>query len=156
MLFCPSRPPSLPLIISTGPCLCYPDINSTSYLLWANPYRSFSVVGRCLHTQSTSTAIRLPIMRRGVLIFIIVNVLIIAFLVHSVFTLLTLLVEDGAADAIHRSDIPAPNSTLIDNREQLIPKIIHQTYIDENIPLAWQSAQKSCQDLHRDYEYKVR
>lgn len=94
-------------------------------------------------------------MRRGVIIFILVNVLILSFLVRSVFTLLTLLVEDASADAIHRSDIPSPNSSLIETRPQLIPKIIHQTYINESIPDRWIQPQQSCIDLHPDYEYKV-
>jgi inositol phosphorylceramide mannosyltransferase catalytic subunit len=95
-------------------------------------------------------------MRRGLLIFLLINFLIIAFLVRSVFTLLSLLVEDASADAIHRSEIPAPNSPLIDSRPQLIPKIIHQTYVNESIPEHWREAQQSCIDLHEDYEYKVR
>lgn len=95
-------------------------------------------------------------MRRGLVIFLVVNLLIIAFLVHSVFTLLSLLIEDGANDAIHRAELPAPNSPLIDGRPQLIPKIIHQTYINESVPGHWREAQRSCIDLHEDYEYKVR
>ncbi|MCJ1363276.1 hypothetical protein MMC16_002383 [Acarospora aff. strigata] len=94
-------------------------------------------------------------MRRALLIFLLVNVFIIAFLIHSCFTLLTLLLEDGAKDAIHRAEIPAPNSPLIHGRPQLIPKIIHQTYINESIPEKWLEAQKSCLDLHEDYEYKL-
>lgn len=94
-------------------------------------------------------------MRRGLAIFLIINALVIAFLVRSVFTLLTLLIEDGSADAIHRAEIPAPNSFLIDNLPQLIPKIIHQTYVNDTIPEHWREAQRSCIDLHEDYEYKV-
>ena len=94
-------------------------------------------------------------MRRGVVIFLVINCLIIAFLVRSVFTLLTLLVEDASNDAIHRSEIPAPNSPVIDSRPQVIPKIIHQTYKNESIPLHWKPAQKSCLELHEDYEYMV-
>ena len=94
-------------------------------------------------------------MRRGLAIFITINCLIIIFLIRSVFTLLTLLVEDGSADAIHSADIPPPDSPRINDRPQLIPKIIHQTYIDENVPERWREAQKSCVDLHEDYEYYV-
>ena len=94
-------------------------------------------------------------MRRGLTIFVIFNCLLIAFLIRSVFTLLTLLVEDGSADAIHPAEIPAPNSPLIDERPQLIPKIIHQTYVNDTVPERWREAQKSCIDLHGDYEYKV-
>lgn len=95
-------------------------------------------------------------MRRGLIVFLVINVLIIAFLVRSVFTLLTLLVEDGSADAIHSVEIPAPNSPTIDTMPRLIPKIIHQTYINESVPEVWREAQKSCIELHQDYEYKVR
>lgn len=94
-------------------------------------------------------------MRRGLVIFLVLNLLIVAFLVRSVFTLLTLLIEDGAADAIHPAEIPAPNSPLIDDRPHLIPKIIHQTYVNDTVPEKWREAQKSCVDLHEDYEYKV-
>lgn len=94
-------------------------------------------------------------MRRGVLIFILVNVLIIAFLVRNVFTLLTLLFEDASADAIHRADIPSPVSSLLETRPQVIPKIIHQTYINESIPAQWVEPQQSCINLHPDYEYMV-
>ena len=35
----------------------------------------------------------------------------------------------------------------------MIPKIIHQTYINESIPKVWAPARKACIDLHPDYEY---
>jgi inositol phosphorylceramide mannosyltransferase catalytic subunit len=94
-------------------------------------------------------------MRRGLVIFLLINALILTFLVHSVFTLLTLLFEDASADAISPSELPPPNSTLIHTRPQLIPKIIHQTYKNETIPAHWRKAQQSCIDLHPDYEYKL-
>ena len=101
------------------------------------------------------TSLLLEKMRRALLVFIIINVLIIAFLVRSVFTLLTLLIEDGAADAIHRGELPAPNSPLFDH-PRLIPKILHQTYKNESIPERWKEPHQQCQNLHaEDYEYKV-
>ncbi|KAL1867971.1 CSG1/SUR1-like protein [Paecilomyces lecythidis] len=90
-------------------------------------------------------------MRRGLLIFLLINLLILFFLVRSVSTLLSLLVEDATADAIHFS----PNSSLIEQRPQIIPKIIHQTYKNETIPEVWADAQQSCIDLHPDYEYML-
>lgn len=95
-------------------------------------------------------------MRRGLLIFLLVNLLILSLLIRSVSTLLSLLVEDAAADAIHRAELPSPNSSLIEQRPQIIPKIIHQTYKNETIPEVWVEAQQSCIDLHPDYEYIVR
>ncbi|KAJ9642954.1 CSG1/SUR1-like protein [Coniosporium tulheliwenetii] len=94
-------------------------------------------------------------MRKGVLFFLVFNLFVVALLVHSVWSLLMLLVVDGSEDAISRAELPAPGSDTIGDRPQLIPKIIHQTYINDSIPLVWQEAQKSCMDLHSDYEYKM-
>ncbi|KAF2841595.1 glycosyltransferase family 32 protein, partial [Patellaria atrata CBS 101060] len=94
-------------------------------------------------------------MRKSILIFLIINIAIIGFLVHSVWTLITLLFVDGSEDAISRAELPAPNSALVSERPQLIPKIIHQTYKNSSIPEVWQEAQQSCIDLHSDYEYKL-
>lgn len=95
-------------------------------------------------------------MRRHLLIFLLVIFLILFLLVRSVSTLLSLLVEDASADAIHRTELPSTNSSLIEQHPQLIPKIIHQTYKNETIPEVWVDAQQSCIDLHPDYEYIVR
>lgn len=92
-------------------------------------------------------------MRRSVLVFLLITFLILAFLLHEVRTLIALLLEDASADAIPVSEIPAVNSTILPSRPRLIPKIIHQTYINESIPARWVPAQKSCIDLHPDYEY---
>jgi mannosyltransferase OCH1-like enzyme len=94
-------------------------------------------------------------MRRGTITFVVINLLIIAFLFNAFSTLISLLFEDGSADAIHRGEIPAPGSDLLENRPQMIPKIIHQTYINTSIPEQWKSGQQSCIDLHDDYEYMV-
>ncbi|TEY74290.1 hypothetical protein BOTCAL_0074g00200 [Botryotinia calthae] len=94
-------------------------------------------------------------MRRGTLLFLVINFIVIGFLVNAFSTLISLLFIDGAADAIHRSEIPAPGSEMIENRTQLIPKIIHQTYINESIPERWKAGQQSCIELHDDYEYKL-
>ena len=94
-------------------------------------------------------------MRRGLTIFLVVNVIILFSLLRSVYTLLSLLVEDASADAIHRAEIPSPNSSLIEQRPQVIPKIIHQTFKNDSIPEVWKEAQQSCIDLHPDYEYIV-
>ncbi|KAF8245096.1 hypothetical protein K440DRAFT_587551, partial [Wilcoxina mikolae CBS 423.85] len=94
-------------------------------------------------------------MRRGLVLFLLANLVILGVLVHSVFTLLTLLFEDCSADAIPAIDIPAPNSEQIAHLPQYIPRIIHQTWANESIPEKWQEAQKSCLKLHGDYEYKL-
>lgn len=99
-------------------------------------------------------------MRRGTKIFIFINFVVICFLVNAFSTLIALLFEDGAADAIPAAEIMTPDEDHTEyNERQVIPRIIHQTYINktsESIPLRWQPSQKSCIDLHPDYEYKVR
>ena len=94
-------------------------------------------------------------MRRGTVIFLVINLIVIGFLLNAFSTLISLLFEDGDEDAISRAEVPAPGSHQIDNRMQLIPKIIHQTYINSTIPAQWKAGQQSCIDLHEDYEYKV-
>ena len=94
-------------------------------------------------------------MRRGVVLFAICATAIILFLVNSVWTLLTLLVKDGHEDAIAKSELPAIGSKPDGKQIQMIPKIIHQTYINTSIPEVWQEAQQSCIDLHPDWEYKL-
>lgn len=93
-------------------------------------------------------------MRRNVLIFLLITISLLVFCVHQVWTLLTLLFVTGAEDAISRAELPGPNSTTSSpDRSTLIPKIIHQTYKNETIPEVWRDAQKSCMELHEDYEY---
>ncbi|RFU35867.1 hypothetical protein B7463_g508, partial [Scytalidium lignicola] len=94
-------------------------------------------------------------MRRATAAFIVVNLFIIGLLVNACSTLISLLFEDASADAIHRAEIPAPGSELIDNKTFVIPKIIHQTYINSSIPEQWKAGQQACLDLHQDYEYKL-
>ena len=36
-----------------------------------------------------------------------------------------------------------------------IPKIIHQTWKDDHVPVEWQAAQESCRQMHPDFEYKL-
>lgn len=36
-----------------------------------------------------------------------------------------------------------------------VPKLLHQTWKTHEVPEVWKAAQKSCIDLHPDYEYKL-
>lgn len=45
------------------------------------------------------------------------------------------------------------NHEIYSNQSAAIPKIIHQTWKTNEIPEKWVGAQKSCIDLHPDYEY---
>ncbi|KPI41573.1 Mannosyl phosphorylinositol ceramide synthase CSH1 [Cyphellophora attinorum] len=100
-------------------------------------------------------------MRRSAIIFLVVFACVLIFLTHEVWTLITLLFEDAALDAIPLSELPAwdnttdPTTPLTGWPEQ-IPKIIHQTYKNATIPDRWLEAQQSCIALHQpDYEYHL-
>ncbi|RKF62994.1 Mannosyl phosphorylinositol ceramide synthase CSH1 [Erysiphe neolycopersici] len=92
-------------------------------------------------------------MRRGTVIFILINVAVILFLLNTCRTLISLLFEDGAADAIYSNEISVSYTKTLQNRTRLIPKIIHQTYTNDSIPSQWVNSQQSCKNLHKDYEY---
>jgi mannosyltransferase OCH1-like enzyme len=94
-------------------------------------------------------------MRRGVIFFVLFNVATVSYLVYTFWTLITLLLIDGSADAISRAEIPGEKSDPFAGKKQLIPKIIHQTYANTSLPQHWKAAQQSCLNLHKDYEYKV-
>lgn len=96
-----------------------------------------------------------PNMRKNIVGFAIITLVLLAFAVHHVWILITLLFVDGHEDKILRAELPAPGSHAIDEQRQVIPKIIHQTYINESLPAHWIEPQKSCLDLHPDYEYIV-
>lgn len=95
-------------------------------------------------------------MRRSVVIFLLINIAIVIYLISSVWTLLSLLVVDGSSDAISRAELPGPNSeSPTGDRPELIPRIIHQTYVNESIPAHWEEARQSCLALHEDWEYNL-
>ena len=93
-------------------------------------------------------------MRRSHLIFLVITLILLTLSLRSVSTLLSLLIEDAAADIIQPAEIPTPNSNLNSSVSYAIPKIIHQTYANTSIPERWRPAQESCIKFHPDYEYK--
>ena len=84
--------------------------------------------------------------------FIIGVFLIVLILLHRSRYLIALLFEEGGRDSLFLSEVPPENTTL----PLLIPKIIHQTYKDENLPEHWEKAQYAVKYYHPDYEYMVR
>jgi mannosyltransferase OCH1-like enzyme len=98
-------------------------------------------------------------MRRGVLAFVVCTVIFLGLAVHQVWTLLELLVFNGIGDAILKDDVPPVGSELDDDEtsKHMIPKILHQTYVNSSIPVVWQEAQASCLKLHPkpEWEYKL-
>lgn len=90
-------------------------------------------------------------MRKELQFLIWAHVVVVLALLYSTFDLITLVYDDTFEDQLLDIELnPGPN---VPKKPELIPKIIHQTYKDTNIPEKWQAAQKKCIDLHPDYQY---
>ncbi|CEP22262.1 SUR1 [Cyberlindnera jadinii] len=90
-------------------------------------------------------------MRRELLFMLWAHVIVALILLYNVFDLLTLIYDDSFADQLTDLDLNPPKGTP--PKPQLIPKIIHQTYKDTNIPEKWLPGQQKCINLHPDYQY---
>lgn len=88
-------------------------------------------------------------MRKELKYIIYAHVILVIYLLYLSFDLLTLLHDDTFTDALIDYEL---NSQKLD-KPALIPKIIHQTYKNENIPEIWKPGQQACIDLHEDYQY---
>lgn len=76
---------------------------------------------------------------------------VILFLVYCSYDLLSLLFDDSFPDALLNVELNPLDGKL--DKPLLIPKIIHQTYKNYEIPETWQPGQQACVDLHPDYQY---
>ena len=93
-------------------------------------------------------------MHRSHIVALLTGIVLFMLALRTLSTLLGLLFEDADLDVVRPSELPASTSTLDSSLPQLIPKIIHQTYINNSIPERWREAQESCIKMHPDYEYK--
>ncbi|ODV91543.1 glycosyltransferase family 32 protein [Tortispora caseinolytica NRRL Y-17796] len=86
-------------------------------------------------------------MRRDLVIFCFLLVSLVGFLFSQVFTLFTLLFDEGSGDYVLVKELENEDATM------RVPKIIHQTYINESIPEEWKQAQASVLNQNQDYKY---
>jgi mannosyltransferase OCH1-like enzyme len=93
-------------------------------------------------------------MHRSHIFALVTGIILFVLALRTSTTLLGLLFEDAHLDVVRPSELPASTSTLNPSLPQLIPKIIHQTYINNSIPERWREARESCIKMHPDYEYK--
>ncbi|KAK9470700.1 nucleotide-diphospho-sugar transferase [Dipodascopsis tothii] len=79
--------------------------------------------------------------------------------VYVTFTYITLLfdsVSDNSIDFVSGADHKLTNANGRDHEHtQVIPKIIHQTWVNDSVPTKWLSAQQSCLDVNPDWEYHL-
>jgi mannosyltransferase OCH1-like enzyme len=93
-------------------------------------------------------------MHRSHIVALVISIVLFTLALHTLSTLLSLLFEDADLDVVRPSELPASTSTFDPSLPQIIPKIIHQTYINTSIPERWREARESCIKMHPDYEYK--
>lgn len=86
-------------------------------------------------------------MRKELKCIITGHLLLALFLAYCSLDLLWLAVSDATQNALTEAELNDPTRTPV------IPKIIHQTYKNESIPVIWQGSQQECKELHPDYEY---
>lgn len=88
-------------------------------------------------------------MKREVAYLAITNAFLVFFILFYTFDLLTLCIDDTIHDTLTASDL----NSSVPREDELIPRIIHQTYKTEDIPKHWIEGQHRCQELHSDYQY---
>lgn len=93
------------------------------------------------------------------------HVAVIAFLAYCSLDLICLIFDSPKAAAFTPLELAAGAADITTHQQHsshdpstatstpLIPKIIHQTYKDENVPEKWREGQQACIDLHPDYQY---
>lgn len=94
--------------------------------------------------------------RRGTIIFFCLTISIISLLFYRSRLLIALPFEDGAEDAIYPAHIvPQFPSPVPATQTPLIPKIIHQSWVNESIPKQWRAEQQAVKDLHLGWQYML-
>ncbi|KAI9858265.1 MAG: hypothetical protein M1813_007539 [Trichoglossum hirsutum] len=86
-------------------------------------------------------------------LLLVASLVVVAFLFSHVYTLITLLFEDGSRDLVDRGELNRlRREGVVDEK---IPKIIHQTYANESVTGRWEVAQMTCIKLHEGWEYML-
>ncbi|GFH15028.1 uncharacterized protein HaLaN_11181 [Haematococcus lacustris] len=55
----------------------------------------------------------------------------------------------------NRVSYALPETAPVASSNAPVPKILHQTWRDKNLPARWRAAQQSCIDAHPGYEYRL-
>lgn len=99
-----------------------------------------------------------PTKATGWLFLLMINLAIVALLLHTLEPLITLLRLNEQLFS-PRVTLPSPSVSYVGNgtaQSNRIPLILHQTTATEEIPERWIQPQQSCKKAYREFEYKVR
>lgn len=101
--------------------------------------------------------LRLPRLRKVVVGLVLIDVFIVAVLVHLFNPLITLLRRNeelfGARLTLPIDQKPQPATGHLDTNS--IPRIFHQTSATEVIPDKWKESVEGCKKIYSEFEYKV-
>lgn len=130
------------------------DINDSQYSLYDEELNCSA--GICRKRQRQFTRIKRP--RKSTIIFFLVDVLVVALLIHALEPFITLLRrnEELFKPRVSLQGLDSLNDLLETNGSYHIPRILHQTTATDVIPDKWGESQKSCKEAYGDFEYKVR
>jgi inositol phosphorylceramide mannosyltransferase catalytic subunit len=83
------------------------------------------------------------------------------FVLYVLFRLsgaLRTILESTLPHALSKEELAVIDAVYPEGNGTLIPQIIHQVYLgwdNKEMPLEWKEAQRSCIELHPNYDYMV-
>lgn len=93
-----------------------------------------------------------PRLRKGTVILLLIDALVIALVVCAFEPLITLLRRN---EELFSPRLTLPEHAPDQHRPHTIPRILHQTSATTEIPDRWMAAWQSCKNTYKDFEYKV-
>ena len=98
--------------------------------------------------------------RKTVACILLVTIAIMSSLVWFLEPLIILVRKN---DSLFRPEVPFVNgdghpttSASFESGNNMVPRILHQTYATDRIPDNWEASQQSCKLAYADFEYMVR
>lgn len=99
--------------------------------------------------------LRFPRLRKMAVALFLIDLMIVAFLVHSFDPLITLLRKNEELFGARLTlPVNGSSSSVPSSEVHAIPRILHQTSATTTIPDKWVDLQKSCKEAYSEFEYK--
>ena len=92
-------------------------------------------------------------MRNSLKALVLAHVTLAIYIIFCFSDIIGLLLHDWHTNLFTSEELNPDREGLIPTDSLLIPKIIHQTYKDTNLPEDWKKGQEACIRLNPDYKY---